>query len=46
MVYGGGNIGLLGTIADTVISNQGYVTGVIPNFLVVSSCWDDVWEKI
>lgn len=34
LVYGGGNVGLMGTIADTVISNNGYVTGIIPNFLV------------
>ena len=34
MVYGGGNIGLMGLIADTVLSGGGAVTGVIPEFLL------------
>lgn len=33
LIYGGGNIGLMGVIADTVLSRGGKVTGVIPNFL-------------
>ncbi|MFD1143941.1 TIGR00730 family Rossman fold protein [Larkinella insperata] len=33
LIYGGGNIGLMGAIADAVLSNGGEVTGVIPNFL-------------
>jgi uncharacterized protein (TIGR00730 family) len=32
-VYGGGRIGLMGVIADTVLSNGGTVTGIIPGFL-------------
>ena len=32
MVYGGGNIGLMEVIADTVLKNGGHVTGVIPEF--------------
>ncbi|WP_234736215.1 LOG family protein [Tellurirhabdus bombi] len=33
LIYGGGNLGLMGTVADSVILNGGQVTGVIPNFL-------------
>ena len=33
LVYGGGSIGLMGSIARTVIANGGKVTGVIPNSL-------------
>lgn len=33
LVYGGGNVGLMGTIAKTVIDNGGLVTGIIPEFL-------------
>jgi len=36
LVYGGGNIGLMGILADEVLSLGGKVTGVIPHFL---------WEK-
>jgi uncharacterized protein (TIGR00730 family) len=34
LVYGGGAIGLMGVIARSVLANGGYVTGIIPNFLV------------
>lgn len=34
LIYGGGNVGLMGTLADTVLANQGQVIGVIPEFLV------------
>ena len=33
LVYGGGNIGLMGVIADAVLNLQGDVTGVIPESL-------------
>ncbi|QSE98153.1 LOG family protein [Fulvivirga lutea] len=33
LVYGGGNVGLMGVIADTVIKCGGEVIGVIPEFL-------------
>jgi hypothetical protein len=33
LVYGGGNIGLMGTIARSVLSQGGRVTGIIPDFL-------------
>jgi uncharacterized protein (TIGR00730 family) len=34
LVYGGGSVGLMGAIADSVLDHGGQVTGVIPNFLV------------
>jgi uncharacterized protein (TIGR00730 family) len=33
LVYGGGKIGMMGAIADTIIKNNGEVIGVIPNLL-------------
>ena len=33
LVYGGASVGLMGTIADTVLANGGEVTGVIPRAL-------------
>jgi len=33
LVYGGGSIGLMGTVAHSVLSAGGRVTGVIPQFL-------------
>jgi len=33
LVYGGANVGLMGTIADGVLSEGGRVTGVLPHFL-------------
>ncbi|MGC1241894.1 MAG: TIGR00730 family Rossman fold protein [Chryseosolibacter sp.] len=34
LIYGGGNIGLMGVIADAVMEAGGKVTGVIPAFLM------------
>jgi uncharacterized protein (TIGR00730 family) len=34
LVYGGGNVGLMSVIADTVLALGGHVTGVIPDSLV------------
>lgn len=34
LVYGGGNVGLMGLLADTVLENNGKVIGVIPEFLI------------
>ncbi len=34
LVYGGGNVGLMGTIADAVMVHGGRVTGVIPRHLM------------
>jgi len=39
IVYGGGEIGLMGTIADSVMKNGGRVTGVIPAFMKEEG-WD------
>jgi uncharacterized protein (TIGR00730 family) len=33
LVYGGGNVGLMGIIADAVLEKGGFVTGVIPQIL-------------
>ncbi len=47
LVYGGGNVGLMGTIAQTVLDNGGYVTGIIPEFLKSrEKLLDDVQETI
>jgi hypothetical protein len=34
LVYGGGNVGLMGVMADAVLAAGGHVTGVIPHALV------------
>jgi len=34
LVYGGGNIGLMGIVARTALEQGAYVTGIIPTFLV------------
>ena len=34
LVYGGGKVGLMGIIADTVLENNGEVIGIMPQFLV------------
>ena len=34
LVYGGGNVGLMGTVADAVLAGGGEVVGVIPQQLV------------
>jgi hypothetical protein len=34
LIYGGGSVGLMGVIADTVLANGGDVVGVIPDFLI------------
>ena len=34
LIYGGGNIGLMGILADATLSRGGSVKGVIPEFLV------------
>lgn len=33
LVYGGGSIGLMGIVANSVLNNGGVVTGIIPHFL-------------
>jgi uncharacterized protein (TIGR00730 family) len=39
VVYGGGGIGLMGTLADSVIKTGGRITGVIPDFMKEEG-WD------
>jgi uncharacterized protein (TIGR00730 family) len=47
VVFGGGGIGLMGKLADTIIENNGTITGVIPSFMKDQG-WDhsDVSEMI
>jgi uncharacterized protein (TIGR00730 family) len=33
LVYGGGSVGLMGTLADAVLAHGGKATGIIPEFL-------------
>ena len=33
LVYGGGDLGLMGAVAHAVLENGGHVTGIIPHFL-------------
>ena len=39
LVYGGGSVGLMGRIADTMLTEGGKVTGVIPQFMCEQE-WD------
>ncbi len=34
LVYGGGSVGLMGILADSVLDKGGKVTGIIPKFMV------------
>jgi len=34
LIYGGGSVGMMGTLADAVLKHGGEVTGIIPDFLV------------
>jgi len=43
LIYGGGNVGIMGTIADEVMNNGGKVIGVIPQVLVD---WERQHESI
>src|SRR5918993_3039017 len=47
LVYGGGNVGLMGTVAQSTLDHGGYVTGIIPDFLKSrEKLLDDVQETI
>jgi uncharacterized protein (TIGR00730 family) len=47
LVYGGGNVGLMGTVARSVLDHGGVVTGIIPDFLKSRErMLDDVQETI
>jgi uncharacterized protein (TIGR00730 family) len=39
VVFGGGGIGLMGRLADTILANNGKITGVIPSFMKEQG-WD------
>jgi uncharacterized protein (TIGR00730 family) len=41
LIYGGGNVGLMTVIADTVLRLKGHVTGVIPDALVTKEVAHD-----
>ena len=34
LIYGGGKVGLMGIIADSVLGSEGKVVGIIPDFLM------------
>ena len=34
LIYGGGNIGLMGIVADSILAHGGKVIGIIPDFLM------------
>ncbi len=47
LIYGGGNVGLMGTVARSVLDHGGHVTGIIPDFLKSrEKMLDDVQETI
>src|SRR5215213_6107282 len=47
LVYGGGNVGLMGTVARSVLDHGGHVTGLIPDFLKTrEKMLDDVQETV
>jgi uncharacterized protein (TIGR00730 family) len=47
LVYGGGNVGLMGTVAQSVLDSGGHVTGIIPDFLKSrEKLLEDVQETI
>ena len=47
LVYGGGNVGLMGTVARAVLDAGGHVTGIIPDFLKSRErMLDDIQETI
>ncbi|MCB5176193.1 LOG family protein [Microvirga lenta] len=47
LVYGGGNVGLMGTVAQSALDHGGYVTGIIPDFLKSrEKLLDDVQETV
>jgi uncharacterized protein (TIGR00730 family) len=47
LVYGGGNVGLMGIVARAVLQHGGHVTGIIPDFLLRrESLLEDVQDTI
>jgi len=46
LVYGGGRIGLMGTLADAVLHAAGEVVGVIPEFLCAAEIAHDALTRL
>lgn len=46
LVYGGGNVGLMGIVADEVMQHGGMVTGVIPDSLLAREVGHDGLTKL
>ncbi|HEX9651143.1 MAG TPA: TIGR00730 family Rossman fold protein [Cyclobacteriaceae bacterium] len=46
IVYGGGNVGLMGILADHVLQGGGLITGVIPHFLAAKEVGHDRLTKM
>ena len=47
LVYGGGDVGLMGTVARAVMAGGGHVTGIIPDFLQAREhMLEDIQETI
>lgn len=46
LVYGGGNVGLMGIISHSVMNHGGQVTGVIPNFMMEKEWGDESVTKL
>ncbi len=46
LIYGGGNVGLMGVVSHSVMNNGGRVTGVIPNFMMEKEWGDESVTKL
>lgn len=46
LVYGGGSVGLMGILADSVLDKGGKVTGIIPKFMVEAEWQHDGLSKL
>jgi len=46
LVYGGGSVGLMGALAESVLAAGGHVTGIIPEFLIPLEGKEDVSEIV
>jgi uncharacterized protein (TIGR00730 family) len=45
-LYGGGSVGLMGELATAMKNNHGYITGIIPRFMVERGWGNDRVEQI
>lgn len=46
LVYGGGTRGIMGMVAQSVLDNGGYVTGIIPRFLMDKEASEESLQKL